>query len=55
MALGRMLVRAGSRGRGKQLLEQLANRTRGKQRRAVRSLLFRISPTPAAALRWLRA
>jgi len=55
MALGRMLVRVGSRTRGKQLLERLAGRTRGKQRRAVRALLFRISPTPAAALRWLRA
>jgi tetratricopeptide (TPR) repeat protein len=55
LALGRQLVRCGYRDRGVHLLEQLADRTVGVQRRAVRALLFRISPTPAAAWRWLRA
>lgn len=55
LALGRLLVRCGAHDRGVRLLEQLADRTVGTQRRAVRALLFRISPTPAAAWRWLRA
>ena len=55
LALGRQLVRCGGRDRGVRLLEQLADRTLGVQQRAVRALLFRISPTPAAAWRWLRA
>ncbi len=54
LALGRLLARAGARDRAKRLLEGLALRTGGKQRRQVRALLFRISPTPAAAWRWLR-
>ena len=54
LALGRELVRCGARDRGVRLLEQLADRTLGVQQRAVRALLFRISPTPAAAWRWLR-
>ena len=55
LALGRLLARAGAYARAKRLLEPLAERTAGAQRRTVRALLFRISPTPAAAWRWLRA
>lgn len=55
LALGRMLAYSGAYDRGKRLLEQLADRTHDAQQRAVRALLFRISPTPAAAWRWLLA
>lgn len=53
LALGRQLVRCGVRDRGVDLLAQLAERSVGAQQRAARALLFRISPTPAAAWRWL--
>ena len=55
LALGRMLAYSGAYDRGKRLLAQLADRTHDAQQRAVRALLFRISPTPAAAWRWLLA
>lgn len=55
LALGRLLARAGARDRAKRLLEGLAIRSRGAQRRQVRALLFRLSPTPSAAWRWLKA
>jgi tetratricopeptide (TPR) repeat protein len=53
--LADLLARSGVRDRAKRLLEELIPQVRGQQLRQVRARLFRISPTPAAAGRWLRA
>jgi tetratricopeptide (TPR) repeat protein len=53
--LARLLARAGGKEEARSLLLGLAARNRGAQLRRVRGALFRLSPTPGAAWRWLRA
>lgn len=55
MDLAALLRRTGQRARARQYYEGLAERTQGGRLRRVRGALFRMSPTPAAAWRWLRA
>jgi predicted Zn-dependent protease len=53
--LARLLAKAGARGRARSLLEEIASWSTGKQLRRVRARQFALSPTPAAAWRWLTA
>ncbi len=53
--LARLLAKAGEKRQAEQLLNELAERVRGRNLRRIRGALFRISPSPAAAWRWLRA
>ena len=53
--LANLLVRAGARDRALKILNGLAPRARGAQLRRLRRRLFFLSPTPAAAWRWLVA
>jgi len=50
-----LLARAGARDRAKRILQELLPRARGRQLRQVRWRLFFLSPTPAAAWRWIAA
>jgi tetratricopeptide (TPR) repeat protein len=51
--LAGLLARAGARDRALRILQELAPRTRGRQLRRLRGRQFFLSPTPAAAWRWL--
>jgi len=53
--LARLLAVTGERRQAIRLLKNLAGHTRARQLRRVRARLFRLSPTPATAWRWLRA
>jgi tetratricopeptide (TPR) repeat protein len=53
--LAGLLARHGARDRAIRMLQELAARARGRQLRRVRRRLFFLSPTPAAAWRWLSA
>lgn len=53
--LARLRSKTGDKAEAKALLEGLAARNEGRALRRARGALFRLSPTPAAALRWLRA
>jgi hypothetical protein len=53
--LAKLLSKAGARGRARSLLEEIASWARAGQLRRVRARQFALSPTPAAAGRWLRA
>ena len=53
--LAGLLARHGGRAPAKKLLLELVPRVRGRQLRRLRGRLFFISPTPAAAWRWLAA
>ncbi len=53
--LAKGLAKAGEKKEAQWLLEGLGNWARGRSRRRVRTRLFWMSPTPAAALRWLVA
>jgi tetratricopeptide (TPR) repeat protein len=53
--LANLLVRAGARDRALKVLRDLVPRARGRQLRRLRRRLFFLSPTPAAAWRWLVA
>jgi tetratricopeptide (TPR) repeat protein len=53
--LAKLLSKAGARGRAHSLLEEVASWARAGQLRRVRARQFALSPTPAAAGRWLRA
>ncbi|HXX48716.1 MAG TPA: tetratricopeptide repeat protein [Myxococcota bacterium] len=55
MRLARLLTKAGARPEAKRLYEGLCERNRAKRLRKVRAAQLRLSPTPAAAWRWLRA
>jgi tetratricopeptide (TPR) repeat protein len=48
-----LLAGAGARDRAIRILRELAPRVRGRQLRRLRGRLFLLSPTPAAAWRWL--
>jgi tetratricopeptide (TPR) repeat protein len=50
-----LLASAGARDRAVRILRELAPRARGRQLRRLRGRLFLLSPTPAAAWRWLAA
>ena len=51
--LARLLARDREKEEALALLEDIAGRVRGKGRRRVRRAIFRISPTPGNAWRWL--
>ena len=53
--LAGVLASAGARDRAKRILEELVPRTHGRQLRRLRGRQFFLSPTPAAAWRWLGA
>ena len=53
--LAGLLASAGARDRAKRILEELVPRARGRQLRRLRGRQFVLSPTPAAAWRWLAA
>jgi tetratricopeptide (TPR) repeat protein len=53
--LARLLSKAGAHGRARTLLAEMAGRVQGRQLLRVRARQFAISPTPAAAWRWLHA
>jgi tetratricopeptide (TPR) repeat protein len=53
LLLARLLAKDREKEEALALLEDLAGRVRGKGRRRVRRAIFRISPTPANAWRWL--
>ncbi len=53
--LAGLLARSGARARAQRLLEELSTWVGGRQLRRVRRRQFGISPSPAAAWRWLRA
>jgi tetratricopeptide (TPR) repeat protein len=53
--LGKRLAKAGEKQEARWLLDGLANWARGRNLRRVRTRLFWMSPTPAAAIRWLGA
>jgi len=50
-----LMVRQGERAGAVALLHRLASQVDGRTLRRVRSRLWRISPTPANGMRWLRA
>jgi tetratricopeptide (TPR) repeat protein len=52
--LAKLLSKAGAQGRARSLLEEIASWARAGQLRRVRARQFALSPTPAAAGRWLR-
>lgn len=51
--LAGVLASIGARDRAKRILEEIAPRARGRQLRRLRGRQFFLSPTPAAAWRWL--
>lgn len=53
LRLARLLARSREKEEALALLEDIVGRVRGKGRRRVRRAIFRISPTPANAWRWL--
>jgi tetratricopeptide (TPR) repeat protein len=53
--LAGLLAGIGARDRAKRILEELVPRATGRQLRQLRWRLFSLSPTPAAAWRWLAA
>jgi len=53
--LAGLLAGIGARDRAMRILQELAPRARGRQLRRLRGRLFLLSPTPAAAWRWLAA
>lgn len=53
--LARLLAREGKRPEAQTLLAELEIATAGPRLRRIRAAQFRLSPTPAAAWRWLRA
>ncbi len=53
--LARLLAREGQRREAIALCERLCERKRGPQLRGTRAMLFRLSPTPGNARRWLQA
>ena len=53
--LAKTLRSLGESTEARDLFEGLADRNRGRKLRRVRGVLFRMSPTPAAAWRWARA
>jgi Tfp pilus assembly protein PilF len=53
LALARAVARQRRRGEAKAILADLAGRTAGREKRRVRRAQFLVSPTPAAAWRWL--
>jgi tetratricopeptide (TPR) repeat protein len=53
--LAGLLVREGARGPARRILEGLEPRARGRNLRRLRGRMFRLSPSPAAAGRWLVA
>jgi len=53
--LAGLLASTGARDRAKRILQELAPRARGRQLRRLRGRQFVLSPTPAAAWRWLAA
>jgi len=55
MALARLLAKSGARPEARKLYADLCTRNRGRRLRRVRGAMFRMSPTPAAGWRWLRA
>ncbi|MFI5316071.1 MAG: tetratricopeptide repeat protein [Myxococcota bacterium] len=55
LSLARLLAKAGAKPEARRLCEGLCERNRAVRLRAVRGAMFRMSPTPGAALRWLRA
>jgi tetratricopeptide (TPR) repeat protein len=55
LTLARDLARGGRRDEARELLEGLVERNEKRNLRRVRGALFRLSPTPAALWRWLRA
>ncbi len=55
MSLARLLAKEGARPEARRLFEGLCERNRALRLRKVRGAMFRMSPTPAAGWRWLRA
>ncbi|HTO70056.1 MAG TPA: tetratricopeptide repeat protein [Myxococcota bacterium] len=55
MRLAKLLAKEGARPEARHLYDGLCLRNRGRYLRRARGALFRLSPTPAAAWRWLRA
>jgi tetratricopeptide (TPR) repeat protein len=53
LRLGHFLARDGEKEQALAILDDIAGRVRGKGRRRVRRAIFRISPTPANAWRWM--
>ncbi|MGH7351296.1 MAG: tetratricopeptide repeat protein [Candidatus Methylomirabilales bacterium] len=53
--LARMLIKVGERREAWQLLESLAERVKGRNRRRACATLFRMSPSFVGAWRWVRA
>jgi tetratricopeptide (TPR) repeat protein len=53
--LAKVFAKAGAPKRARGILKDLASRSRGRQLRRVRGQQLRMSPTPFAAWRWLRA
>jgi len=55
LELARLLRKSGARPEARKLYEGLCDRNRSVRLRKIRGAMFRMSPTPGAALRWLRA
>lgn len=55
MSLARLLAKAGAKPESRRFYQGLCERNRAARLRKVRAAMFRMSPTPAAAWRWLRA
>jgi tetratricopeptide (TPR) repeat protein len=55
LSLARLLAKAGAKPESRKLCEGLCERNRALRLRKVRGAMFRMSPTPAAGWRWLRA
>ena len=53
LQLAQHLARDGERAEALALLDDIADRVRGKGRRRVRRAILRVSPTPANLWRWL--
>lgn len=55
MKLARLLAKSGARPEARRLYDGLCEKNRALRLRKVRGAMFRMSPTPASAWRWLRA
>jgi hypothetical protein len=55
MSLAKLLRKEGARPEARKLYDGLVQRNRALRLRKVRAAMFRMSPTPGAAWRWLRA
>lgn len=53
--LAKVLIRAGNKADAQELLDELAERVQGRNRRRARAALFWMSPSIGAALRWVGA